>query len=254
MTPISLEHTQILGNTLRRIAREKSFLIHSERPVVMAKQEKEAKKVLLARARAMRTPLFEEGKNFVTSRPSLTLNRAPYLLQNFSLVLMALKILKSGCGFSKISLKKASQTFQKKNWPGRFEIVNHKPLVLIDGAHNPASAKELVKAVKLLYPRKKIVLLSAIARDKDTEGILREFSALKPKLFIATQFKNTRSLPTDTLLGLAEKYFPFRVGTDSAKTAVGLLKRFLNPKSMLLGAGSLYLAAEMRELYGKTHI
>ncbi len=251
LTPISLDHTQILGNTLSKIAKEKSFLIHSGRPVITSKQEVPVKKAILARCKKTQAPLIA-----VTGRlkiPATKKLKPLYALENFSLVLRALKLLKEKYKFSKVSVPKANRVFRQETWPGRFELIQEHPGILLDGAHNSASAKRLVESVQYFYPKRNKVLILAVAKDKDVKGILSECGKLKPDLVIATSFKNPRALPASRLAELARKQFS-RDRVEKKNDLKDVLKDLKKVKhlnifnGLFIITGSLYLVGEARKL------
>jgi len=251
LTPISLDHTQVLGNTLSKIAQEKSFLIHSGRPVITARQEPSARNVINARCKKMRSLVIT-----VTSRaklPAAKKIKPLYALENFSLVLRALQLLKERYKFSKVSVLKAVHVFQRATWPGRFELVQEHPGILLDGAHNGASARRLVESVQYYYPKQNKILILAVAKDKDVKGILSECWKLKPDLVIATSFKNPRALPASKLAELARKRFG-RLRVEKVDDLKNVLKDFKKIKhldmfnSLFIITGSLYLVGEARKI------
>ena len=249
MTPISLEHTAILGNTLSKIAKEKSFLIHAKRPVVLARQEKAVQKVLVEKCKKMNarytlTPtLSRRGRGSFISSPAKSL----YALENFACVKSALQLLQKS-GFREISLQKAEQAFQKKIWPGRFELIQKRPLILLDGAHNPASAERLVESVKLSYPHKKMIVMVGIANDKDAAGILTRLAKLRPERLIVTSFKSSRALSGNVLARLAKNKFKTIEFARTSDQALQRTKRINSSDHLILVTGSLYLVGEIRRI------
>jgi dihydrofolate synthase/folylpolyglutamate synthase len=265
ITPISHEHTRILGRTLARIAWEKSFLIHRGGRLVMARQEKSARKVLLARCRQFKAPVLEEGKDFscrvVSKNAVFNVGRRRFILrldgkplygaEDFALALQALAVLKDVFGFDKIHFQKACRVFQRFLWPGRFETVSKKPLVLVDGAHNPASAKRLAESVRFHFPGKRVALILGTAEDKDTAGIARELMRIKPFRVVAAPFAGPRALSARALKERSGTALAPVLPSRNLKEAFRSVLKVCGPKDVILVTGSLYLAAEARRIYGK---
>jgi dihydrofolate synthase/folylpolyglutamate synthase len=87
---------------------------------------------------------------------------------------------------------------------GRFQIVSAAPLIILDGAHNPAGAKSLADTVRALLPGKRILVVCAVMRDKDFSGVIENFASFA-SAFIATESTNVRSMRAEDLAAAMEK-------------------------------------------------
>ncbi len=276
LTPISLDHTRELGVSLSKIAKEKSYLIHHRRPLLLAKQAVSARKVLLARAQKEKAPVYEEGKSFLwdfeefEEKGKVILKwlwesknlkiqkelqgKPAYLLQNISLAIKALELLRNKYKFKKISLKKAISVVEEKIWAGRFEIVRKKPAILLDGVHNPASAAAFSRAVLNLYKKKKRILIFGVSSDKNMTDILKQLKNIEPKLFIATRFNNPRAASLAQISKIAKPKFEKIQQTKILKDALKLALKRAVKDDLIIICGSLYLVGEARRLLKKPSV
>jgi dihydrofolate synthase/folylpolyglutamate synthase len=247
LTPISKDHTHILGNTLTKIAREKAYLIAKGGTAISTRQPQEVSRILRKRAKQVGAKLFFEAKDFTF--PSQGREVQPnFLLQNQSLAFAALKYLKEKKSFKKVSLLKAKRTFRSKRWPGRFDLVGRKPKVILDGVHNPAGAKAFTDAVNSIYPNIPKVIIAALAEDKDLPGIIKEFKRLKPTKVITTCFHGVRSFSPEVLKEKMDNSFKRVESAASLKKAYSHACQETGGRGMILITGSLYLVGEARKM------
>lgn len=197
ITNISLEHTQMLGNTLAEIAQEKSGILRANGYGVSAAQQAVVANVIRATAERLASPLeFAEQRWPVTSsrhqidphavgqwvtfpafeagQPALH-TLLPLLgghqLQNASAALAAVNALRQR-GFV-VDDAAAQRGLAGVYWPGRFEVASLNPTIVIDGAHTPYSMQQLGAALRQYFGTRRIRLVLGILRDKDMDGILR---------------------------------------------------------------------------------
>ncbi len=179
ITPVSLEHTEILGDTIGQIAAEKAGILKSGVPVVYAADDEEAADVIAARAEALgcpaiavridRSPEPAEVKRAVWKIPG----HALYQAENAALALEAMRVLrrmaeKDGtlqpCRMDDATLQ---QGLSEASWPGRMQEVL--PDLYFDGAHNPAGIEAFLRSVEALSGEDPVppMLLFAMAEDKE---------------------------------------------------------------------------------------
>ena len=235
ITNIDLEHTEVLGKTLKKIAGEKAAIIKPGISVVTAEMKKEALAVITQRAKKNRSLLI----GVIDEQEAMKRNLlGEHQKLNAACAIAAVRL--SGAKVTKTQVKKG---LQKAEWPGRFQIVSKKPLVIVDGAHNPAGAKVFAGTVKKLYPKKKFVLLYGCIKAKD---YLKSLAELKPfvETLILTKFNHPDSVDAEEIADNIEALWqgPI-VTTDSAEHALGLW----DGKYPLLITGSLFLVADALE-------
>ncbi len=244
ITPISYEHVDKLGKTLTSIAREKAGIIKNNSFVVSAPQDKEAQEVIRARCKLFHSKLYEIKEE---SRNRIQL-LGKHQKINAALAEKAVKLLRSrGIKFHNNSIVKG--LFNTK-WPGRCEVINKKPYVIIDGAQNSTSAKALKETIQENFTRKnkyeKLVLILGVSSDKDIKGICDEFRGLADKI-ILTRAESPRAASP----GVLAKHFNGKDNylTNSVREAKILAKRLVGRKDLLLVTGSLFVIGEFK--YGK---
>ncbi len=256
ITPISLEHTQILGKTIAKIAGEKAGIIKNSRQlIVVSKQEKEALQVIRARCRKIRAELFEYGKDFsfqnsdifgiLRGYKNLKINlMGRHQLINAATAVAGVEALHF-FGIN-IPAKAIKRGLRETRWPARFEIIKPKPQIILDGAHSPASACELRKTWKAKFNSHKPILVFGIAQDKDFAGVVRELSPISDEI-ILTKADNPRATEPQEL----KKFFPAKKNlmiTEDSQEAMRLALQIARDNQPILVTGSLFVVAEVRKL------
>ena len=263
ITNVNVDHTQYLGFGLKEIAFEKAGIIKPGRPVVTGEIKKAPLSVIRKRAKESSSSLYVLDRDFsVQIAPSslsysgleLELNglrlglSGPHQAMNAGLSLAAIEALRQR-GFQ-IPVSAIRAGLRKAAWPGRFETISKKPLVIIDGAHNPAGARTLANALKdLSY--KRLVLVLGIMADKDIDAILKELLPLCAEA-IATEPRMERSAPAGVLAGkiraLGKPVVEIRRVKDACKEAVARAKK----TDCVCVTGSLFTVGEARAFLVKT--
>lgn len=268
ITPISLEHTDKLGNSLVEIAREKAGIIKNNQiSVISAAQSQEAAEVIRQRCRAYAARLYEIGKDIffeevVCSQEESLFNlhtifsEYPHLkirllgkhqLTNASLAVGMIEALRSYELF--VEAEAIRKGLENTAWPGRLEIVGRLPWVVLDGAQNIASALVLKEAMKLFPPYKKLLLVLGISQDKDIQGICGVLSNLADRL-ILTRADNPRAAEPEYIrrqfsaLGFNKEVSL----TNSVQEAIKLTRIKAEKDDLVLVTGSLFVVGEARTL------
>ena len=132
--------------------------------------------------------------------------------------------------------------------PLRFEILAEQPCLIADAAHNPASLRALLQTVQSVFPGRPVTVLLAVSRDKDYLACCREMAGVSR--VIATCYRgNERSLSSEQLREtLAEVYVGELHHTEDPEIAWQLGQQLARPGEVILATGSLFFAAEMRQL------
>ena len=248
ITPISYDHTQYLGNTLRQIAGEKAGIIKSRQLIVInSAQEKEAREVIRKRCIQKKARLYEIGKDitwrkggFRAGLQSFDLKGIKQRYNNLKLRLLgkhqlgnaALAVgMVEALGDEKIKPAHIRQGLKNALWPGRLEVVSLNPYVVLDGAQNAASALALKEAIRdnfrglgyrkpnhgLMASYQRLILVMGMSRDKDISGVCRQFNDFCD-IIILTKSANPRAASPRDLAG----YFFGKeiVIADSVKKAI----------------------------------
>ena len=263
LTSIGLDHTEVLGDTVAEITQEKAGIIKPACPVVSAPQPPEALDVIRRVARERQSPLTEvergyrierisfdfTGQSFRITEPDRTfVGWIPLLgrhqLENVTVVLGACRVLQQqGVPLPEDAILNGLRDVQ---WPARLEVLQQDPLFVIDGAHNPFSAACLRKAVEEYLPHRRLILIFGISEDKDLNGIARELAPITT-LALPCQSRHYRSrTPAD----IAAAFEACGVAAHACATidvAIRDAMQQAGPGDLILGTGSIFTVAEIRE-------
>ena len=264
LTPISLDHTDILGSTVEEIARDKAGIIKEGATVVAAPQPPQAMAVIEEACRDRDASLVKveeayqweagpwdlDGQHFRVVGPSGRRSLwipllGTHQLENACCALAAVEAL-AGRGVD-LSVPGVEAGFREVEWPGRLEVLRRAPLLVVDGAHNPSSMGRLVEATRYHFSARKCILIVGCSRGHDLEGMVMEAAALRPELVLATRSRHPRSVPPSEI---ARTFQPYGVVVQEAPTVAEAVDRALGEAGaadLVLGTGSLFTAAEGRE-------
>jgi dihydrofolate synthase/folylpolyglutamate synthase len=254
LTGVDFDHTQILGSTIKEIARDKAAIIKPGTTVVLADTRPEALDIFQDRARAVGATVVlatEELGNVALPSPARLF--ASYQRANQSTALTAARALLK----SDFVLDVAQNALRDTVIPGRFETVCEQPLVIIDAAHNPQALAVLMTALVdagLLPPfsasdasfRTPPILLLALLADKDAEAIL---AALEPyEIEVAvTQTASPRALGADALASIVASRLGYAPLTFA--TSAEALDALIPHGRPIIACGSITLAGEVKRRF-----
>lgn len=282
ITSLSMDHMAVLGDTLAKIASEKAGIIKQGRPVVCSPQVEEAARVVgsVSMECGSRLVLIGQDYRFCADAHSLegqtflvwrkedqaqidrfldgteTLQAAcryqiPLLgyhqIQNAVTAYAALQVAREeGLPITEEGIREG---FLSAVWPGRFEILQRDPLLVIDSAHNRDSALRLRLALDDYLPAKPVILVYGASEDKDIAGM---FSELLPRVkrMVATQSVHPRAANPENLVTLAHKYgTPARAVVPVEKALDLALELAEREDAAVVAAGSLFIAAAVRTVW-----
>lgn len=213
---IGMDHMELLGNSLEEIAYEKAGIIKESGIVVYYPQEKEVNKVIEKEASIKNAkviaPDFENIKDYEISRDSHRFSYDGYEfklklhseVQRFNAV-VAFEVLKELKISFNISLERAIKGINKTTVPGRYEIVNKDPIVIIDGSHNPQAVKSLRDTLLKDFPDREFVFVVGFYKDKDYRELLDINSDIAYGI-ICCDSGSERSLPSHKLSNVAREF------------------------------------------------
>lgn len=276
LTPIGLDHTQYLGDTLGAIAATKSGIIKPGAFAVLARQELDPAQVLMRKCAEVEAIPIREGLEYQVSSRSIAVGgqllsikgvygeyedlflplHGEHQASNAATALAAVEVF---AGEKKLDDELVRAAFASATSPGRCEIVHRNPTVIIDAAHNPHGAKSLRNTIENEFDFDAIIGIVAPMGDKDTSGILEEFEAIMTTAII-TRNSSHRAASIEELAAQAKEIFgDERVLTkeslESAIEAAVTQAKFeveMNEKSCaVLIAGSVISAGEARALIRK---
>ncbi|RUL85531.1 bifunctional folylpolyglutamate synthase/dihydrofolate synthase [Tautonia sociabilis] len=272
LTTISFDHVRQLGPTLGHIAREKAGILKRGTPAVVGVRQPEPISVIREVARSRRCPLFELGTDFEAfyepprppiDRPSngsvlvRTWRRdwgpisAPlpgaHQAANAAVALAALDALADIDPTLEVLPEHAARGFATLRWPARVEVVGEAPWLVIDGAHNVASAEALAASLRSNFPEVPRSLVFGTSRDKDLAGQLRALLPLFDTVIATRYVENPRAVAPDAIAeAVAELGGPTAMIAPEPTLALDLARRATPESGLICVTGSLFLAAEAR--------
>ena len=264
ITSISLDHTAILGDSLAQIAGEKAGIVKPGATVVVAPQPPEAMSVIQAvcEERGARAVIvgsdvtWQFGGSAIDGQRLTVRGRlgqydlkvpllGAYQLENAATALAALEVLQDQG--HRISHQALQEGFSRVSWPCRMEVLSRSPLVVADGAHNPYSVASLLESLPGYLGQRYRILLIGFSRDKSVVEMVKLLSENQPAVYV-TRSRHPRSVPTADLARMFREQGVAQV--VEASTVKQALKKALlsaGPEDLVLGTGSLFVAAEVRE-------
>ena len=258
ITSISLDHTEVLGNTIPQIAGEKAGIIKPGVPVINSAQAEEATAVIRAVCKEKGASLINIGtdiswKEYANSlsgqilevqgrngsyRINLPLLGA-YQAQNAAAAVAALEIL----GVPRADIEAG---LAQTDWPGRLQILTRRPLIVVDGAHNSDSAKKLKESLEQYFHFNHLILIIGTSADKDTTGIVAELVPRADSV-IATRSRHPRAMPPEKLAGvIAGSGAKAEIAEDVAQ-AISIARAKAGKQDIICATGSLFLVGEVIE-------
>ncbi|MBH0118143.1 bifunctional folylpolyglutamate synthase/dihydrofolate synthase [Rhodococcus sp. HM1] len=290
ITPVGIDHTGYLGETLTEIAGEKAGIIKRARPddlvsretvAIIAQQEPEVMEVLLRQAVEADAAVARQGSEFAVLQRQIAVGGQQLELQglggvysdiflplhgehqafNASLALAAVEAFFGAGPDRQLDADAVREAFASVVNPGRLERVRSAPTVFLDAAHNPHGAKALAAALAAEFDFRKLVGVVSVMADKDVRGLLE---ALEPVFdeIVVTHNGSPRAMDVDDLADLAVARFgDERVVTaatlpDAIETAIAIAEEVAEPGEAVSGAGvvvtgSVVTAGAARSLFGK---
>ena len=271
ITSISLDHTQLLGDTVGQIAREKAGIVKPNVPVLSGAWQAEAREAIAAAAAAAAAPLFELGAEircvdiataederavpqhwrFSVESPWRTHRgltaplRGRHQADNAALAVAAVDALQAA-GFHVGA--EWLDGLSAVNWPLRIEVLHRNPTVIVDAAHNEASIEALIETLQSVSARRR-TLVFGTSRDKDAAAMLRRVVGEFDQVILTQYLSNPRALPVDDLARIGAS-LPLR-RFESAATPAAAWRSALEgsqAEDLVCVTGSFFLAAEVRAM------
>ncbi len=269
LTRIDIDHTQILGDTLAKIAVEKAGIIKTGVPVVSDAQNAEAAQVIKAYAEQMSAPLCQIGADIqielcedeicVFYQGKIILPKCkPALLGSYQIHNAAVAV-----GMVELSglvpdLNVRRLGVESAKWPGRYETVSENPWVILDGAHNPAGMRALLETIKSdkRFVNLPMTLVVGMTEGHDVKEMASIWQAALPQLekIIVTQARVPRALPPEEIMQAflnspLEKSGRILSISDSRVAIERAMSIAFDKNGFVLVAGSLYLVGEVRGIF-----
>lgn len=267
ITSISMDHMEYLGDTLEKIALQKAGIIKPGMTVISYDQKPEAMKVISETAKAENVALYQADFEQIKSiEMTLEMTKFGYKQRNDLIIkipgknqvynavvaiLTAEELIRRGYNITEESIQRG---LRETSWPGRFEVIQHKPLFIIDGAHNLDAALFLVENIKHYLSNRKVYFIMGVLKDKDYSGILETIKGVGETVFTITP-NNSRALPSDILANTAKEKGIQVVDAKNINTALQLVLKQVKEEDVIIAFGSLsYLFDVVSQLHRIPHI
>ncbi|HEX5598810.1 MAG TPA: folylpolyglutamate synthase/dihydrofolate synthase family protein [Micromonosporaceae bacterium] len=282
VTPIGLDHTEWLGDTIEDIALAKSGILHKDTTVILAAQQEEAARPILRRCAEVEATIAREGSEFgvlgrtlAVGGQVLTLQglggvyddvfvplHGAHQAQNAAVALAAVEAF-LGAGRTgeegqprQLDVEVVREGFAAASSPGRLERVRTAPTILLDGAHNLQGMAATVTALQEEFAFHRLIAVVSILADKEAAALLEQLESVVDAV-VVTRNSSPRAMPLDELAELAAELFgPDRVVTaatmpDAIESAVVLAESDVEGELSGVGVlitGSIVTVADARRL------
>lgn len=248
ITSIGLDHEQIIGPTIADIAREKSGIIKEKRSVVLGKISDDVVTIFEKKAKQKNAPIFQLGKDFkvkVINQKLQYKDKTHVLVFNARPVVENYDIAMAVCTFFLLHISLPTiaieETINNVNIPGRYQIVQQKPLIIADGAHNIPAIKNLMSYVHQIA-KGEVYLLVGMMKDKDIKEEFDIFKKYGYKNIYLTSVKMPRAAKLDDFINVLGKMYTY---VPNGRKAFEKIRKKLGKDDMLVITGSFYLVSEI---------
>ncbi|MCK4606028.1 MAG: bifunctional folylpolyglutamate synthase/dihydrofolate synthase [candidate division Zixibacteria bacterium] len=264
-TDISLDHTEILGHSLGKIAREKAGIIKKSTPHLIGLLPNEAERVIRERCQVVGAPLRRLSRNnfaadALRNRLDFTWNGyrlkglSPSLigghqLQNAALAVRAVSILsKSGL---RVPGRAVREGLSATNWPGRFQVIRRRgrPTVVLDVCHNESGVRALIDSFKTSFPHRRAYVIVGFVKRKSHQAMIDVLCKIAAT-FTLVPLRTKRSIDVKQAEAVLDFHDIPVARCGSLSTAYRRLSRGCSADDIIVVAGSHFLVGEFLENYG----
>jgi dihydrofolate synthase/folylpolyglutamate synthase len=262
ITNISKEHEYYLGNTIMKIANEKAGIIKKGSDLITGATQSKVLSLFKSRCTTLQTRCYQLGKDFYikeTSGGALNYHGirhnynglkigllGDYQLNNAANALAAVELLiEHGYQAGNAAIR---QGIAKVSWPGRCEIVNESPMVVLDGAHNPVAMKILKQSLVNNFDFRKVILILGVMEDKNIKGMLREILPLVHQAILCKPDID-RAASTKMLAKIVKDFNVKCIHIEDVRKAVLYALSTAHQKDLICITGSLFTVGEAREIF-----
>lgn len=277
ITNVEMEHAEYLGDTIMHVAFEKAGIIKPGVPLVTSETRPEVVALLSDRCGELGAPMYLLGRDFDVKPAGSELGPAGFRqefdydgpggvfqgltipfagrhqLKNAALSVCSLSLMSErGLGVDRDAVYEG---LAGAGWEGRLEVVSGSPLVVLDGAHNPASVASLADSIREYFAGRysRLILVMGVLDDKDFDAMFGMLSPFAHEV-IFTGAAYERAVPPERLM---EKAGKGRKGVSVAGTVAGGIRAALeraDPGDMVLIAGSLYVVGEAKAFFAGSEL
>ena len=262
ITTIALDHQEYLGNTRSAIAFEKAGIIKPGVPVVLGRLDDDAWRTIEQVARERQAPMFRINEDFCTEGETPQQFSYRGLGMHYDGLTCALEgrhqLDNAACALAllgaaapqgvTVTAEAVSAALREVNWAGRLEVVDRRPTILVDGAHNPAAAMAVADYLtrsNRSHPSRPVVLVLGMMRDKDHRGFLEPLRGLVDEV-VLTQADLPRSATAQELHASLEGLLSHPHVVPLLSDAMALARQLATPDGLVCVTGSLMLVGECK--------
>lgn len=260
---IGMDHMDILGDSLEKIAAVKAGIIKNKCYVISSKQTPEVMKVLRQAATLHKAKLFTadvartKNVRYGTTKQHFTYGKYKDLeitmLGQFQIenAVVALEVIAAlvRLGYP-VTEDKLRQGLAEAKWPGRFDIIGKNPLFIADGAHNEDASQKLAQSIRFYFPNKRIIFIIGMLRDKEYEKVICNTYDLAQQIITVTPPVPDRALHAYDLAQSVRQYHDSVTVADSVQEAVEIayLLSGQDKDSIIIAFGSLSYLGELMDV------
>ena len=256
ITTIGLDHQDLLGSTLEEITAQKAGIIKAGQQVVVGPVTRECMDVIREIASEKGATVQAFGEDFSLVEDSYQDNeltipleqlalKGAFQKENATVAIRAFRSWMEATGRS-VQTEFIEEALRVVSWPGRMEVLQATPLVIIDGAHNLPAIERLVQNMRTHVGKKQTLLFSALTRKDSQQMLLRLQEALPDVNIILTSFHPSRGLSISKSDVEAYLDSPQVSYEESFEDVIDRFASSTDDKSELWVTGSLYFIAEVR--------
>lgn len=267
ITSISFDHTNLLGNTLEKIAREKAGIIKKGIPTIIYPQQEEVLKVIKNKCFEMDSELYIANNENLKFKNIVNLDKPYQLLKynneidvllpllgehqiiNLSVAMQVIEVLNNK-NIIDISIANIVKSIKNVSWKGRLEVLSNNPYVVIDGAHNIQGIKTLSRNIKKYFKYENLYLILGILADKDVEEMIKIITPMAKKVYSVTP-NSIRGELAESLKDEVSKFNKNCKAFDKYEEAYLEALNDASEKDLILASGSLYMIGDMRKIIRK---
>ena len=259
ITSIGLDHTSELGDTVEKIAFEKTGIIKQNGVVISYPQTESVEKIIREKCKEQKARVsFVDSNDIKFTDQNLSGQRFEYKeinnliipllgkhqLLNAAVVIKAINALQNRGWF--ITEEALRNGLKKTIWPCRFEVIMRNPVFIVDGAHNPQGVQAVVDTLSSLFPGRKITFLAGVLEDKNYQEMI-EILAPHANRFITVTPNSSRALPAKDLALYIEKYQVRTIVCESIEYGVRASLNTAEKDDIICALGSLYIVGPIRD-------
>ncbi|MFH1190242.1 MAG: folylpolyglutamate synthase/dihydrofolate synthase family protein [Candidatus Omnitrophota bacterium] len=270
ITPISYDHTAILGDTLEKIAHEKAGIIKSGDICVSAPQDPRALRAIAKACKEKDAELILVGRDIKYDEESADDEREVFsvtgLFGKYESLHMKLlgshQVMNAATAIGAVEAMRLSgvsvgsgavrRGIGSAVWPGRLEVVRKRsPRIILDGAQNAASADALQRSIRKLFKYGKLILVLGVSKDKDIKGILKELVPISDLIILTRSEIVERAMDPEAIRALITPKSKAVAVTQDVGDALALGLSKAGRSDLVLVTGSLFIVGQARKILVK---